>query len=298
MLAQARAAEMNKQWDVAIDNYRSLFALFPEHLNYGLGLASVQIEGSKATDALATLDKLSKLPRPAGTDPRIEMSRAEAYGAMNDYASELRAAQTGLQEAKKRNARMMQAHAELELCWAHRNLGHVEEAYSACDEAQNLFSAFGDNVSAAVALNDIATWLTDMDRGQYAQAKQLYDRVIQVNQTAGAKKDLAGACVNAARVLDLMGKSDDADKYIKRAISAALPIGDKNDEALARILWGEILVKQGHLSEGEQEVEQALTLARQITGQSTEAVALSNLAEYQSETDSARALLACVRCCA
>jgi eukaryotic-like serine/threonine-protein kinase len=288
VLAQARAAEMNKQWDVAIDNYRSLSALFPQHLNYGLGLASVQIEGSKATDALATLEKLSGLPRPAGTDPRIEMSRAEAYGAMNDYASELRAAQAGLQEAKNRNARMMQAHAELELCWAHRNLGHVEEAYTACSEAQNLFSAFGDNVSAAVALNDIATWLTD--RGQYAQAKQLYDRVIQVNQTAGAQKDLAGACVNAARVLDLMGKSDDADEYIKRAIDAALPIGDKNDEALARILRGEILVKQGHPSEGEREVERALTLAREIKSQSTEAIALSNLAEYQSETDSVRAL--------
>jgi len=288
VLAQARAAEMNKQWDVAIENYNSLSALFPQHLNYGLSLASVQIEGSKAADALATLDKLAKLPAPMGTDPRIEMTKAKAYGTMNDYISELRAAQTGLQEAQTRNARMMQARAQLELCWAHRNLGHVEEAYSACNEAQNLFSAFGDNVSAAVALNDEATWLSD--RGRYADAKQLYDRVIQVNQAAGAQMDLAGACVNMARVLDLMGKPEDAEDYIKRALEVALPIGDKNDEALARILRGKILARQGHPTEAEQEVQRALTLARDTQNQSTEAIALSNLAGYQSETDSERAL--------
>jgi eukaryotic-like serine/threonine-protein kinase len=289
VLAQARSAEANKQWDVAIDNYKSLSTLFPQHLNYGLSLASVQIEGSKATDALATLDKLAKLPRPAGTDPRIQMTKAKAYGTMNDYASELAAAQAGMQEAQKRNARIMQARAQLELCWAHRNLGHVEEAYSACNEAQNLFSAFGDNVSAAVALNDVATWLSD--RGRYADAKQLFDRVIQVNQAAGAQKDLAGACVNMARVLDLMGKREDAEDYIKRALEAALPIGDKNDEALARILRGKILASQGHPTEAEKEVQRALTLARDTKNQSTEATALSNLAGYQSETDSERALV-------
>ena len=51
MLTQARAAEMNKQWEAAIDNYKSLFRLFPRNLTYGLRLASAQIEGSKVTDA-------------------------------------------------------------------------------------------------------------------------------------------------------------------------------------------------------------------------------------------------------
>ena len=74
----------------------------------------------------------------------------------------------------------MKANAQLQLCWAHRNLGHVEEAYSACNGAsQNLFAVFRDNVSAAVALNDLATWSSD--RGKFPEAKALYDRVIQVN---------------------------------------------------------------------------------------------------------------------
>jgi tetratricopeptide (TPR) repeat protein len=251
-------------------------------------LAAVEIDGSRAAEALTTLDSLVKLPPPLGTDPRIEMTRATAYGVLNDFNAELHSAQVALQEARKRNGRMMQARALLQLCWAHRNLGHVDEAYAACNEAQNLFSAFGDDVSAAVALNDIATWLSD--RGRYSDAKQLYDRVIEVNRKAGAQKDLAGACVNAARALDRMGKPEEAEDYIKRALETAVPIGDKNDEALARILRGEILARQGHPAEAEPEVQHALTLAREIKNQPMEATALSNLAEYQSETSSERAL--------
>jgi serine/threonine protein kinase/tetratricopeptide (TPR) repeat protein len=288
VLSQARAAEMNKQWDAAIEDYKSLYRLFPQHLNYGLRLAVVQIEGSHATDALTTLDTLTKLPPPSGTDPRIEMTRATAYGALNNFNAELQSAQLALEEARKRNGRMMQAQAQLQLCWAHRNLGHVEEALNACTSAQNLFSVFGDNVSAAVALNDVATWLAD--RGNYVEAKQVYDKVIQINRAAGAQKDYAGACVNAARMLDRIGKVEDADEYIKRALQAAAPIGDKYDEALARILRGDILSKQGNATRAEEEWTHALALAREIKDQSTEATALSNLAQQQSETNTERAL--------
>ncbi len=207
---------------------------------------------------------------------------------MNDFKSELGSAQAGLQEARKRNARMMQAQAQLELCWAHRNLGHVDEAYAACNEAQNLFSVFGDNVSAAVALNDVATWLAD--RGHYVEAKQLYDRVIQANQRASAWKDYAGSCINAAVTLIDMGKWDEAEDYIERALHAAISVADKYDESVALLNRGEILAKQGHLSEAEQETRKAFNLAHEINNHSTEGRALSNIAEYQSETDSQRAL--------
>ncbi|HVO80851.1 MAG TPA: protein kinase [Terriglobales bacterium] len=287
VLAKARAEEMTQRWDAAINDYGLLFPRYP-HLDYGLHLAEAQARGSHPKDALDTLDKLSKMPPPMGSDPRIEMARAKVYGTMNDFNSELKAAQAALQQAQMRNARMMQANAQLELCWAHRNLGHVEPAFAACNQAQNLFEKLGDNVSAAVALNNVATWLSD--RGQYAQAKQLYDRVIQVNQAAGAQKDYAGVCVNAAKTLYLMGKPGEADTYIERALKAAVPIGDKYNEALARILKGDVLSEQGRITEAESEMRKALALAKEINDESTQATALSNLASYQAETDAQSAL--------
>jgi len=289
VLARARAEEMTQDWDAAIKDYSLLFPHY-QQLNYGLQLAKVQVEGSKPKAALDTLNQLTGLRPPMNSDPRIEIARARVYATMNDFSGELRSAQSALSEAQTRNAKLMQANAERELCWAHRNLGHVEDAIAACNQAEALFSAFGDSANAAVALNDVATWL--LDRGRYAEAKEQYERVIQIQRKAGAQKDLAGANVNMAAVLVRMGKPEEAQDYIDSALQLAGSIHDKEDEAEAHILKEEVLSSGGHLVEAEQEVNKALALAQDLGNDVIQTTALSNLAEIQSETDSSRALAA------
>src|SRR5580692_5714010 len=289
VLARARAEEMTQDWDAAIKDYSLLFPHY-QQLNYGLQLAKVQVEGSKPKAALDTLNQLTGLRPPMNSDPRIEIARARVYATMNDFSGELRSAQSALSEAQTRNAKLMQANAERELCWAHRNLGHVEDAIAACNQAEALFSAFGDSANAAVALNDVATWL--LDRGRYAEAKEQYERVIQIQRKAGAQKDLAGANVNMAAVLVRMGKPEEAQDHIDSALQLAGSIHDKEDEAEAHILKEEVLSSGGHLVEAEQEVNKALALAQDLGNDVIQTTALSNLAEIQSETDSSRALAA------
>jgi len=287
VLARARSDEMNKNWDAAIKSYSLLFPRYPQ-LNYGLQLADVQLEGSQPKVALDTLNQLAGLRPPMNRDPRIEMERAKIYATMNDFSGELRSAQLALSEAQKGNAKLMQANAEKELCWAHRNLGHVEDAIAACNQAETLFSAFGDSVNAAVALNDIATWLSD--RGRLAEAREQFERVIQIHRKAGAQKDLAGASVNMAAVLVKMGKPQEAQDYIDTALQVAASIHDQDDEANAHILKGTVLSSGGHPLEAEAELHKALGLAQELGDTVIEATALSNLAEIQSETDAGSAL--------
>lgn len=289
VLARARSDEMAKNWDAAIKDYSLLFPHY-QQLNYGLRLANAQVEGSQPKAALDTLNQIARLRPPMNTDPRIDIAKANVYATTNDFALELRSAQTALSEAEKRNARLMRANAELALCWAHRNLGHVDDAIAACNQAVTLFSAFGDNVSAAVALNDVATWY--MDRGRYEEARKAYEQVIKIHRDAGAQKDLAGANVNMAAVLVRMGKPQDAQEYIDTALRVAGLIHDEEDEAQARILKGEVLSAAGHRLEAEAEDRKALTLAQKLGSTAIEATALSNLAESESETDSASALAA------
>jgi serine/threonine protein kinase/tetratricopeptide (TPR) repeat protein len=289
VLARARAEEMTQDWEAAIKDYSLLFPHYPQ-LNYGLQLAKVQAEGSKPKAALDTLNQLAGLRPPMNSDPRIEIARAKVYATMNDFANELQSAQLALSEAQKGNAKLMQASAERELCWAHRNLGHVEDAIAACNQAEALFSAFGDSANAAVALNDVATWLRD--RGRYAEAKEQFERVIQIQRKAGAQKDLVGANVNMAGVLVRMGKPQEAQDYIDTALQVAGSIRDEEDEAEAHILKGEVLSSGGHPVEAGQELREALALAQNLGNTVIEATALSNLAEIQSETDSGSALAA------
>ncbi len=289
VLARARAEEMTQDWDAAIKDYSLLFPHY-QQLSYGLQLARVQAEGSQPKAALDTLNQLAGLRPPMNSDPRIEIARAEVYAMMNDFAGELRSAQSALSKARTRNAKLMEANAEHELCWAHRNLGHVEDAIAACNQAETLFSAFGDSVNAAVALNDVAMWLRD--RGRYPEAKEQFERVIQIHRKAGAQKDLVGANVNLAGVLVRMGKPQEAQDYIDSALHIAGSIHDEEDEAEARILKGEVLSSGGHPVEAEREVSKALALAQGLGNTVIQATALSNLAEIQSETDSGSALAA------
>src|ERR1700722_5834464 len=285
VLARARAEEMTQDWDAAIKDYSLLFPHY-QQLNYGLQLARVQAEGSKPKAALDTLNQLAGLRPPMNSDPRIEIARAKVYATMNDFAGELRSAQSALSEAQTRNAKLMQANAERELCWAHRNLGHVEDAIAACNQAEALFSAFGDSANAAVALNDVATWL--LDRGRYAEAKEQYERVIQIQRKAGAQKDLAGANVNMALVLVNMGKPQEAQDYIDTALQVSGSIHDKEDEARAHLLRGQVLSTAGHSAEADEEDRKALGLAQELGSTGIEATALSKLAQSQSATVSRR----------
>src|ERR1700722_13049774 len=285
VLARARAEEMTQDWDAAIKDYSLLFPHY-QQLNYGLQLAKVQVEGSKPKAALDTLNQLAGLRPPMNSDPRIDIARAKVYATMNDFAGELRSAQSALSEAQTRNAKLMQANAERELCWAHRNLGHVEDAIAACNQAETLFSAFGDSANAAVALNDVATWL--LDRGRYAEAKEQYERVIQIQRKAGAQKDLAGANVNMALVLVNMGKPQEAQDYIDTALQVSGSIHDKEDEARAHLLRGQVLSTAGHSAEADEEDRKALGLAQELGSTGIEATALSKLAQSQSATVSRR----------
>lgn len=287
VLTKARAAEMNKNWDGAASDYGVLFQKF-NRLNYGLQLALVQTEGSHTSQALQTLNRLSALPAPLGNDPRIQMAFAKTYGAMTQPAEQVRAAQAALDAAKHRNSRMMQAHAQLQLCWAYRNQGDMDRAAIACNEAQNLFTALGDNVSAAVALNDLAT--LRVDAGRYPEALQLFDRVIAINKAAGAIKDYAGANVNAARTAVYMGKPEDAQDYLNNALAAAHDVNDKYDECRARIILAEVLFDLGKLDVAEAQARTALALGKELMDEPMQAAALDKLARAQAETNTTQAL--------
>jgi tetratricopeptide (TPR) repeat protein len=87
-----------------------------------------------------------------------------------------------------------------------------------------------------------------------------------------------------------MGKPEDAEDYVQRALQAAGSVGDLGDEAIAHIILGTICSKRGNLPGAEREVRQALVLARKTKNMSLETAALSNLAAYQAETDAQSAV--------
>jgi eukaryotic-like serine/threonine-protein kinase len=67
-----------QNWPHTVESYQQLFRLFPDNLDYGLLLATAQINTSPP-QALQTLAGLRRLPPPAGDDARIDMTEASAW---------------------------------------------------------------------------------------------------------------------------------------------------------------------------------------------------------------------------
>jgi eukaryotic-like serine/threonine-protein kinase len=73
--------QSTKEWDKAIDVYRTLFNYVPDRLEYGLQLANTQTSAGKGTDALITLDALRKSP-VFQDDGRVDLAEASAKLAL------------------------------------------------------------------------------------------------------------------------------------------------------------------------------------------------------------------------
>ena len=69
LLIEAGLHRAEKDWPKAVDRYRSLFAEFPDNLDYGLLLADAQTSGGRGNEALVTLGDLRKLEAPHAEDP-------------------------------------------------------------------------------------------------------------------------------------------------------------------------------------------------------------------------------------
>jgi serine/threonine protein kinase/tetratricopeptide (TPR) repeat protein len=158
MLLESRAAEIANDWPEAIRRLDALYQLSRDKARYGLLLARAQVQAMRAPDALTTLSALKQLPPPASSDPRISIIEAQAYAVLGQYTNEVSAASQALTAAQARNWKLMEASANLELCWAQQRVQNSQAAMSSCREAQRLFEGYGDPVNAAVVLNNIANW--------------------------------------------------------------------------------------------------------------------------------------------
>lgn len=282
LLYKAQAEETGHQWDLAAADYGQLFRSNTERLDYGLKLANSQMRGSHIDAALKTIGDLKKLGSPLGDDPRILIAEARIYQAKPDYRKAAQVAMQASASASQAEMRVAKANALFELCWAQIKLDEAKELQSTCDEAKETFSVMGDNVSAAVALNAEANWLSD--QGNYKDAKHILKEVITINEAYGAERDLAGALINSANVSIQQNRDAEAGPLLSRARDILRGINEQPDLAGVLINMANVSRENGDLSTSLKQATEALDIARDISNSSLQALALSTVAADESES--------------
>ncbi len=283
---EARYAELQQRWSDASKLYESLHTFIPDQLKYSLAYANALTKDGQPGRSLQFLDKLSQNPSPVGDDPRIQALRSEAFTQESRFAEELNAAQASLTYATRRREKLMQAKAELEICWAQRNTGDSKNAIEACQTAQNIFSTFEDTVNAAVALNGEAN--IKMQQGDYKGAHGAYQQVLAITQHAGAEVDTAGALLNLAKSEIYLGDAGQAEAHLHQSIDLAQRIESHSNESRARILLGSVLSDAGKKDDAAQQYEAALKVGEQTGDRDVQAFAWSGLGQLSLDRNDLR----------
>jgi tetratricopeptide (TPR) repeat protein len=272
---EARYREAAKEWDRAVEVYRSLTELFPDNLDYGLQLAGAQTSAGKAKDALATIEALRRLPSASAADARIDLVEAEASSALSDYKRSLAAATRAAEKGERQGARLLVARARTREGWALQNLGENPKAAAAFEEARRLHTAAQDAAGAAWTLTYLG--FVQFTLGEPVEARKMYDSALAVFRRIGHQRGVATTLNSIGISQWREGKLAEARKSMEMSLAVHRDTGDRG--SVARLLNNVAVVvqNQGDLSGAASMYEESLAVQRELGEKRAVATALNNL---------------------
>jgi eukaryotic-like serine/threonine-protein kinase len=242
-LIAARTYEITKDWDHAIAAYRALADEHPDELEYRLRLAKMLTRANRGTEALSTIAELRLRPSGASSDPRVDLTEAQAAQATGDFLHAERAAARAVSRAEATGARRLLAHGHLELARALSFQGKPDEAIAHAREAKQQFAVTGDKGHEANALGVEAYALNE--RGDVDEAERLDVQVLAMRRELGDRKRAGTMLLNIALIVSNRGQLDRARRLTLEALDNARAIGDRGTEALAQIRLAGIAAAAG-----------------------------------------------------
>lgn len=256
---EARYRASVQQWDRAIAVYQKIFDILPDSLEDGLNFARAQYRGSKLPEARVTLEKLRRLPKPAGDDPRIDMLEAQIAGISRDFVKTRDFAHRAADQAKLSGARYAYARARLLEGGAKETLREAD-AFAVQTEARQVCEAIGDRqcVSQAwrVRGND------RFARNRFEEAEQAYNNGVAVARELGDRAELANLFNGLGVVAESKQDWSSAEKYFKQAIDFKKETAYNPSEV--QIELANLYQRLGRRQAAAQVIEEALGEAQKV----------------------------------
>lgn len=317
LVIEARAAVFHKEWDKAIEIYRSLCTFYPDDLPYGLRLAAVQNSAGRSAESLATLARLRTLPAPLSNDPGIDLFAADAYQSMHDAKRELEVAKRAEAAGRALDMRTVVARAKASQSYAQRDLGNLDVSVALLKDAAQLYEAAGDRAGTARCYSNLglALW----NRGDLNEGEELLSRALAIHRQVGsrsfeartlnnvgmirfAKGNVDGAeeafkeslaigresnfaimigptLSNLGAVHQVRGDLAGAEKFYAEAVEMARRTDDRTAELTATVNRAETLRLSGRLSESKAEYERGVAIARAVGNPANESYIIAGLGE-------------------
>jgi eukaryotic-like serine/threonine-protein kinase len=263
-------------WPKAVETYQTLFHRFPDRLDYGLLLASAQVQAG-SPDALPTLATLRKLPAPAGDDPRIDAVEASAW--MNSDLGKARAAaERAISKSTAQNSRSLVAFSEGLMCQQATTSGSsTEDGAKICEHAIRNALAIGDRDGEAMALNNLAGLHYVM--GDVSGSEKMFLKNIQNFHEIGNLDGEATTQLNLGAALIARGDFTGARKYLRDALPNFRAVDDLAGVTLVFNNLGDAYRETGDLDAAKSSYDQAMLIAKQKQDKDSTAYVLSGIGD-------------------
>ena len=274
---EARAAVMHKEFDKAIEIYRSLLTFYPDDLAYGLRLGAAQVSAGKAKDALATVDKLRALPEPLRGDPGIDLIAADAYHLTHESQKELTVAEHAEATGAASSMRSVVARAKSNQAYAHRDLGHPDRSVALLEEAAKIYENIGDRAGSARSLSNLG--LSLWNRGDLNAAEPLLQRALIMHRQVGSRSFESRTLNNIGILRFMKGDIEGAEKVWREALVVQRESNFLTVMAPTLSNLGGARQLQGDMAGAEKFYAEAIEVSRKTDDRFAEATGLTNLAE-------------------
>ncbi len=263
-------------WPKAVETYQTLFQRFPDRLDYGLLLASAQVQAG-SSDTLQTLATLRKLPPPAGDDPRIDTLEASAW--MNSDLTKARAAaERAISKSTAQGSRSLASFAEGLMCQLVTGTrSSTEDGARICEHAMQNALAIGDRDGEAIALNNLASLHYVM--GDVSGSEKMFAKDIEIFHEIGNPDGVATAQLNLGAAMISRGELISARKYLRDALPNFRAADDSAGVALVFNNMGDSYYQAGDLETAKSSYDQALLIAQQKQDKDSTAYVFSGLGD-------------------
>jgi eukaryotic-like serine/threonine-protein kinase len=281
VLVEAQYYEVSKDWDKAIELYRTLSDSSPDSIELGLALANAQAEGERGSEALQTIAKLRERSPEANEDPRFDMAEVWADSSLSNQKGVVAAADSAIRKAQPLGAKLLVARARIFQCRALAALGQPDKATADCEEGRRIFHEAGDSAGESGALHAKAE--VPINQGDLKQALALYEQALVLARQTGDRKATARELANIGLIYVQQGDFTTGKKFYGGALEAFQDVGDKHAMAVVVGNTGDILHAEGHLGDALAEYKDALMLAREVGHKSSEAIDLQLMGDVLAD---------------
>jgi DNA-binding winged helix-turn-helix (wHTH) protein/tetratricopeptide (TPR) repeat protein len=273
LLIEGQLKETSYDWAGAIDVYRTLFQHYPDNVDYGLRLATVEAVAGRGAAAQDTVELLRKNSSFGSKDPRIDLAESAVAASYSDFKRELKAAKAAVDRSRVLGASLLTARAEVEEGEALRALGELTNAAPLWEDARGKFESAGDQSAVAQVFVDEGRLL--WQQGKYEDSRKTYEAGIAISKSIGDDRNLGRALAGLSQIEMYREGPAEGRRICKAALDIFRRIGNKQEEAYTLSLLADTVAS--HHEESKRLYEESLALSREVNDRSRTAGRLMDL---------------------